>query len=67
MVRLAAYALLSLGSLGLLLFEAPHGGLLTSTPEKGQVGQADPTVAGRTVRGTGPAFIYLGGGYHGGK
>ncbi len=67
MVRLALYTLLSAASLGLLLFEAPRGGLLTSAPERGKVGKADPRTGGPTVRGVGPAFIYLGGGYHGGK
>ncbi len=67
MVRLVLYAVLSVGSLGLLMFEAPRGGILTSAPEKGKVGKADPKAGGRTIRGSGPAFIYLGGGYHGGK
>ena len=69
MVRLALYAILSTGSLGLLVFEAPRGGLLTAAPEKGKVGKSSAPDksgrTGRTVRGTG--FIFLGGGYHGGK
>lgn len=65
MVRLALYAILSAGSLGLLLFEAPRGALLTTAPETGKVGKSAPDKSGRTVRGTG--FIFLGGGYHGGK
>lgn len=67
MVRIAIYALLSAGSVGLMVVEAPGGGLLTTTPEKGKVGKSDPNKGGRTIRGRGPAFIYLGGGYHGGK
>ena len=58
------YLLASGATLGLLIFEAPNGSLLSTTPEKGQVGSAPP---GQTVRGRGPTFIYLGGGYHGGK
>jgi len=58
------YLLVSGATLGLLFFEAPAGGLLTTTPEKGQVKGAP---SGKTVRGRGPTFIYLGGGYKGGK
>lgn len=63
-----AYWVISLSSLGLLTLEAPAGSLLTSTPERGKVTAAKPEkgTAGRTVRG-GPSFIWLGGGYHGGK
>jgi hypothetical protein len=58
------YWLLSVGSLGLLLGEAPAGALLTVAPERGKVG---PSAPGKTVRGRGPAFIFIGGGYRGGK
>ena len=58
------YLLVSGATLGLLFFEAPAGNLLTTTPEKGQVGSGP---SGKTVRGRGPTFIYLGGGYKGGK
>ena len=65
----ASYLLLSTASLGLLLFEAPRASLLTSTPERGKVqrsaSQAVPT-GNTTVRG-GPHFVFIGGGYHGGK
>lgn len=62
-----AYLVFATGSLGLLLFEAPSGGLLTTTPERGKVAISKTDQAqGRTVRG-GPTFIWLGGGYHGGK
>lgn len=65
----ASYILLSAASLGLLLFEAPRGNLLTKTPERGKVEQKDqPAVAGsphpRTVRSA--YFVFIGG-YHGGK
>ncbi|MCH9684626.1 MAG: hypothetical protein K0V04_24535 [Deltaproteobacteria bacterium] len=64
-----AYILVSASSMGLLLFEAPSGALLTSTPERGKVQISQPVKgSGKnpTVRG-GPGFIWLGGGYHGGK
>lgn len=48
-------------SLGLLAFEAPRGGALTTTPDRGQVEKGAPS-----ARGT-PVFIWAGGGYHGGK
>lgn len=62
-----AYWVVSAGSLGVLLFEAPSGALLTTAPERGKV-TASPTQGkgSPTVRG-GPTFIWLGGGYHGGK
>lgn len=65
----AAYILFTTASLGLLLFEAPRGALLTSAPERGKVEQKDhPAVAGsgntRTVRSA--YFVFIGG-YHGGK
>jgi hypothetical protein len=59
-----AYWVLSTGSLGLLLFEAPEGSLLTTEPERGKVELSEhgkPTVRG------GRTFIWLGGGYQGGK
>ncbi len=58
------YILTTGATLGLLIFEAPSGRLLSTTPEKAQV-NAGPS--GKTVRGRGPTFIYLGGGYQGGK
>ena len=64
MLRNVVYWVLSVASLGLLLFEAPSGSLLTFSPERGKV-TTDPK--GKTVRGGRPAFIWLGGGYHGGK
>jgi hypothetical protein len=68
MLMKASYILLSTASLGLLLFEAPRASLLTRTPDRGKVqrsAQAVPT-GNTTVRG-GPHFVFLGGGYHGGK
>lgn len=63
-----AYWVVSTGSLGLLLFEAPAGSLLTTTPERGKVSISQPAqgTGSPTVRG-GPTFIWLGGGYQGGK
>jgi len=69
----ASYILLSVASLGLLLVEAPHGALLTSTPERGKVerkdhpgppGSAPGSGQTRTVRSA--YFVFIGG-YHGGK
>jgi len=62
-----AYWVVSAGSLGLLLFEAPAGALLTSEPERGKVTMQPGPNGGPTVRGGGPTFIWLGGGYQGGK
>lgn len=62
-----AYWVVSTGSLGLLLFEAPSGALLSTEPERGKVTMTTPGPnASPTVRG-GPTFIWLGGGYQGGK
>lgn len=69
MIMKASYILVSGASLLLLLLEAPRASLLTSKPERGKVERqahaATPTGNG-TVRG-GPYFVFLGGGYHGGK
>ncbi len=66
----ASYILLSAASLSLLLFEAPRASLLTGAPDRGKVQrQANPNAPGGTtgtVRG-GHYFVFLGGGYHGGK
>lgn len=64
MVRNIIYWIAGVGALGLLFLEAPSGSLLTSTPDRGKV-QKDKS--GKTVRGGGPVFIWMGGGYHGGK
>ena len=63
-----AYWIVSAGSIGLLMFEAPSGSLLTAAPERGKVtlDKSGKNKGTTTVRG-GPAFIWLGGGYHGGK
>ncbi len=66
MIRNIIYAICGFGSLSMLLFAAPSGALLTGAPEKGKV-TTDPN-GNQTVRGTArPIFIWLGGGYHGGK
>jgi hypothetical protein len=69
MIMKSTYILLSGASLLLLLFEAPRASLLTRAPVHGKVERqahvATPT-GNTTVRG-GPHFVFLGGGYHGGK
>ncbi|MCX4243579.1 hypothetical protein [Paraliomyxa miuraensis] len=64
-----AYWVVSAGSLGLLMFEAPSGSMLTTSPERGKVTSqpSAPGSGGSTVRGHRSTFIWLGGGYHGGK
>ncbi|MEM6292593.1 MAG: hypothetical protein AAGA54_15070 [Myxococcota bacterium] len=64
MIRNIIYGVCGVGSLSMLLFAAPTGALLTGAPEKGKV--TTDASGKRTVRG-GPTFIWLGGGYHGGK
>jgi hypothetical protein len=69
MIAKASYIALSLASLGLLLFEAPRGNLLTGAPERGKVErQANPTATSSSARPTVRAayFVFIGG-YHGGK
>lgn len=63
MVPKILYLVLSAGSLGLLVFEAPRGALLTGTPEAGKV-ERDKSAAGTTIRT--PRYVFLGG-FHGGK
>ena len=63
-MRHIIYWALGVGSLAALFIAAPRGALLTGTPARGKVTQ-DKT--GKTVRGRGPAFVFLGGGYAGGK
>jgi hypothetical protein len=68
MLMKASYILLSTASLGLLMFEAPRGALLTGSPDRGKVERkqrATPTGAGNVTVRT-PYFVFLGG-FHGGK
>ena len=66
MVRNIIYWVAGAGTLGLLFFEAPSGALLTST-DRAKVQPQKPQ-PGTTVRsGRAPVFIWMGGGYHGGK
>ncbi|RMG94876.1 MAG: hypothetical protein D6705_15025 [Deltaproteobacteria bacterium] len=58
---------LALGGIGLLPLAAPKGALLVPEPERGRVQAKDPTTHRTTARGRGPTFLWLGGGYHGGK
>lgn len=64
MIRNIIYGICGFGSLAILAFSAPSGALLTGTPGTGKV--TTDSSGKRTVRG-GPAFIWLGGGYQGGK
>jgi hypothetical protein len=57
------YWILSAVAIGLLLLDGAAGSLLTTTPDRGKV-ERDPATG--TVRGGG-TFIWLGGGYQGGK
>ena len=66
MIMRIAYLLTSGTLLTLLVFEAPRGALLTSTPQKGKVEKQAPTKGGRSVRAV-PVFLFVGGGYRGGK
>lgn len=66
-----SYIALAAASLGLLLFEAPRGGVLTSSPTRGKVERQEapsPRTASNSgsVRRAVPYFVLLGG-YHGGK
>lgn len=71
MIRNIIYGVCGFASLGLLFFAAPGGALLTGTPQTGKVttdtsGNKTGSTGNRTIRG-GAAFIWLGGGYQGGK
>lgn len=69
MITKGLYVLTSLGLLAMLAFEAPMGILLTSVPEKGKVGKQAPaknTTHTRRHPGVG-YWVFMGGGYHGGK
>lgn len=61
MISKAAYVLVAGGSLALMLFEGPRGGVLTSAPERGKVERAagSATPGNATVRR--PGFIFIGG------
>lgn len=63
MLTKIVYLVLSAGSLGVLLFEAPRGAMLTTTPEVGKA-ERDPANSGTTIRT--PRYVFLGG-FHGGK
>lgn len=65
MIRNFVYWICSTAALGLLVFAAPSGALLTAVPQRGTV---ERDAQGRaTIRGTGSTFVWLGGGYQGGK
>jgi hypothetical protein len=63
----ASYILLSVASLGLLMFEAPRGALLTSSPVRGKAERDTKETGSGNATVRRPHFILLGGGYHGGK
>lgn len=62
----ASYIVLSAASLGLLLFEAPRGQLLTTTPERGKVEHKAPDSSTNNPTVRSAHFVFIGG-YHGGK
>jgi hypothetical protein len=63
MMRIA-YVVLGAASLGLLFLDAPGGGILTTAPERGKI-EAGPEKSGSpSARRT---FLFVGGGFHGGK
>jgi hypothetical protein len=70
MIAKASYLVLATASLGLLMFEAPRGKLLTSKPERGKVEQkANPnqTAANTNSRTVRSAYFVFICGSHGGK
>lgn len=59
------YIVLGAGSLALMLLDAPAGGILTTAPERGKIEAGPPGKSGApSARRT---FIFVGGGFHGGK
>jgi hypothetical protein len=60
------YIVLGAGSLALMLLDAPAGSVLTTAPERGKIEAAPPGKPGAapSARRT---FIFVGGGFHGGK
>jgi len=65
MIRNIFYWICSTAALGAIVFAAPSGALLTTVPVQGTVAR---DAQGRaTIRGTGSTFVWLGGGYQGGK
>lgn len=66
MVAKVLYLVLSAGSLGLLLFEAPRGALLTTTPEVGKAQRAAAASGSGSTTIRTPHYVFLGG-FHGGK
>ena len=61
-------SILGLCAMAIMLFAGPRGLLFISKPERGQVTRTPGDNAnGPTARGRGPSFIWLGGGYRGGK
>ena len=66
------YWTLSVATLGLLIFDGPTGSLLTSSPATGKVQRSNTATTNtgprRNARGVGGAmFLWMGGGYRGGK
>lgn len=59
------YIVLGAASLGLLFLDAPAGGILTTAPERGKIEAQGPEKSGSpSARRT---FLFVGGGFHGGK
>jgi hypothetical protein len=65
-MRHILYGIFGVASIALLFVGAPKGFLLTGTPERGKVTR-DASGNVTTKGGRVPAFIWLGGGFHGGK
>jgi hypothetical protein len=63
MLRIA-YIVFGAGSLGLLALEAPAGSLLSTTPDRGKIEAAKADGSGATPR---RRYVFIGGGFHGGK
>jgi len=65
MVRNVIYWIFGGASLSALLLAAPSGAWLTVPPARGQI--VRDAQGKTTVRGSSTRFVWLGGGYHGGK
>ena len=66
MLMKASYLILSAASLGLLVFEAPSGGLMTTTPAVGKVESKPSKHSNQNVTMRSRHFVFIGA-YHGGK
>jgi hypothetical protein len=60
------YIVLGAASLGLLFLDAPGGAILTTAPERGKI-EAGPEHSGSGSPSARRTFLFVGGGFHGGK